>query len=350
MSKASTLSRQLAFSMVAMTMAIMVLTFIGFYLLFWLLINFAPELLPPQNTYLPGGTDLVMFLILSLLGGGIAIRTAFRMSVRIVSPVSEVALAARRVAAGDLTARAAPGDRSLGETAKLVDDFNIMAARLEKMAGNVVNWNAQIAHELRTPLTILKGRLQGVSDGVFMADETLIHSLTKQVDGLSRLVEDLRVVSLFDSGHLVLDRQDVDLAHEIHELATFVRPELERAGFSLQLALAPGKWALDPIRIRQALMALIDNARCHADPGPIRIMLDIDANRARITVSDAGPGLSSDFAGQAFDLFSREERTKPSTHGSGLGLAVVRAILHAHHGSAEYDLFQRAFILEVPAS
>lgn len=76
-----------------------------------------------------------------------------------------------------------------------------MAQRLEDMSNEMMAWNASIAHELRTPLTILKGRLQGMIDRIFPLDEASLTGLLNQVNTLARLVEDLRTVTLADSGH-----------------------------------------------------------------------------------------------------------------------------------------------------
>ncbi|GAA0001266.1 hypothetical protein BRDID11002_12660 [Bradyrhizobium diazoefficiens] len=110
-----------------------------------------------------------------------------------------------------------------------------MAQRLQDNADDMIAWNAAIAHELRTPLTILKGRLQGIADGVFTPDEASIGNLLLQIDGLSRLVDDLRTVTLADSGRLDLGRGPVALAAEIQNVADLLEPVLANAGFSLEL-------------------------------------------------------------------------------------------------------------------
>jgi signal transduction histidine kinase len=88
----------------------------------------------------------------------------------------------------------------------------------------------------------------------------------------------------------------------------------------------------DPVRIRQALLALLENARRHAVPGAIRIATRIEAGRCRLSVEDDGPGIPADFAPHVFKAFRRVDDTQPG--GSGLGLAVVAAIAHAHRGEA----------------
>ncbi|MCO4094795.1 MAG: HAMP domain-containing protein [Acidovorax sp.] len=98
-------------------------------------------------------------------------------------------MAARRVAQGDLDARAEPGRDSSLELRQLVDDFNRMADSLAASRRELKESTAAIAHELRTPLTILRGRLQGIHDGVFASGPAEITALIQQVDSLSRVVE-----------------------------------------------------------------------------------------------------------------------------------------------------------------
>lgn len=350
MKRPDTLGRKLAFTMVTVTVSMVLLTLVASYSSYWLVFRFAPSLIQPEDSLLPNGIDLVVVLAMSALGLVLASRVAYRMAVHIVAPITSVANAARLVAEGDLSARVEVDAKISGEMTVLVNDFNAMAGRLARMAADAVAWNAQIAHELRTPLTILRGRLQGVSDGVFAMDDRLVASLARQVEDLTRLVEDLRVVSLFDSGHLALQRVEVNLADDIRDLTDTVRPVLAAAGFPLELRLDDGLRVLDPGRMRQALTAIIDNAVKYADPGPIRIDLTLNPTAVELRVSDSGPGLPGAFEDAAFERFSRADGHLSSTRGSGLGLAVVRAILEAHGGSAHYDRDAPAFVLSIPTA
>nr|WP_281379481.1 ATP-binding protein [Novosphingobium sediminicola] len=259
------------------------------------------------------------------------------MARHIVEPMHAVGRAARAIADGDLTARAAPLVEAPGETATLVEDFNAMAGRLEKAAHDAVSWNAQIAHELRTPLTILKGRLQGVSDGVFVMDDMLLRGLLTQVDGLARLVEDLRCVSLADIGRLELQVGEVDLRTGLEEWAAMMAPTVERAGFSLSVESASIRARVDMARLRQALLALVDNALHYATPCALRLVVRHQERGVAIHLIDHGPGVPLDQQADLFRVFTRGAAAR-ETHrtGSGLGLAVVQAIAHAHGGAARY--------------
>ena len=335
------LSRQILLSMAAVTVIAALVVFAGFYVAFALIVTFFPGLMNYES-WIPSGTELLILAASILLALLMAGWIALRLAARILMPLNSLAEGARRIAGGDLTARAAPGDQSLGETAHLVDDFNTMAERLQDMANDMAAWNAAIAHELRTPLTILRGKLQGVADGVFTVDEQLIRILLLQLDGLSRLADDLRVVTLANSGHLDLQKESVELATEIGRVVDLIGPSLEEAGFRVETTLVEVAIIADGTRIRQALLALLENARRYADPGRIEITTLISSGNAVIRVEDEGPGLPAAFAKRAFEPFARGDPSRSRRNGgSGLGLSVVRAIAEAHGGDVVYRASSR---------
>tara|TARA_A100001391_G_scaffold205457_1_gene206703 strand:+ start:9111 stop:10211 length:1101 start_codon:yes stop_codon:yes gene_type:complete len=330
------LGRQLALSMAFVVLAMLCLTFVVFYAVYAILFLNGVRLVNEDSLLVPTGWDALTMVALCITGLALSSTAAVRLARRIVSPLDAVARAARNIASGDLTARARTDTAAIGETAMLIDDFNAMAVRLERMAKDVITWNAQIAHELRTPLTILTGRMQGISDGVFVADDAMIRSLLGQVEGLRRIVEDLRIVSLVDSDRLGLELIDVNLADEIEDVAGLLLPSLEKAGFGLDLVLDRGPARVDMARVRQAILALVDNAQRYASPCTLRIALTLSDSMIDLRVVDTGPGMSEEFAQDAFRIFTRS-REKAGVQGSGLGLAVVHAIARAHGGDATYS-------------
>lgn len=331
------LSRQILMSMLATTFCGVLASIVGIYGFYALAWDLVPQLLPEGDAWWPTGIEWAPIAFISVIAGAVAIYGAVRLTRRILTPLNSVATSAREIAAGRLTARALADEQALGEAAALVDDFNRMAANLENASAGVAHWNAMIAHELRTPVTILRGRLQGLADGVFSPDPGLFRSLQIQAEGLGRLVEDLRTVSLVDSGHLDLMCADVDLAEEIEAVLDVMRPDLQSAGFLLTEHLQSGACHADAARVRQAVMALLDNARWHAIPGRLEVSLTLD-DQVRIEVVDEGPGLPRDMAADAFMPFRRYVADPNAVQmGSGLGLAVVRAIARAHGGDADYE-------------
>lgn len=330
------LSRQIALSMTAVAAVAVLMVFVGSFIFYTVYLTWFP---PPPGppSLLPEAPDFVLIAVFLLVGLAIAIHVALRLARRILAPLNSLAESARRIAAGDLTARAAAGDRSLGETAQLVDDFNAMAQRLQDVADSMASWNAAIAHELRTPLTILRGRLQGLTEGVFEPGDELFKTLLSQVEGLSRLVDDLRIVTLSDSRRLEVRLEPADLPAELLRAVDAMRPALTEAGFAVEVTTQPMTLVCDATRIRQALLALLENARRYATPGALRIQMRTEKADIVLSVEDEGPGLNADFAPHAFDAFARAEPSRSRQFGgTGLGLSVVRAIAEAHRGRAQH--------------
>ena len=113
----------------------------------------------PEPNWIPSGIEWVVIGLVSLLAAIVAAYAAQGLARRILAPIVSVAENARRMTAGDLTARAESEETALSELSILVDDFNLLGTRLEMASHAVTQWNATIAHELRTPVTILRGRI-----------------------------------------------------------------------------------------------------------------------------------------------------------------------------------------------
>ena len=327
------LSRQLAITMASIAVGailMIVLTSIGFY---YMMLTYWPE--SYEETWLPNWAEVVWLSLTTLAGILLAVLVAGHVAKRILVPLNAVAEAIRRVAHGDLSARAAVDDRSMHEAVALVDDFNHLADQLQRATDERAFWNAAIAHELRTPVTILRGRIQALSDGVFKPDETQFRRLLAQVAGLGRLVEDLRAVSLAENGHLALQWQVAPLSDELRDATESFREQLASKGQHVVCHLDGGDAYCDPVRIRQALLALLDNARRYAVPGAITVRTCRHKGDYLLSVEDEGPGIDPAFAPHAFEAFRRSSSVDANgERGSGLGLAVVAAIAKAHGGEA----------------
>ncbi|HAC00941.1 ATP-binding protein [Brevundimonas naejangsanensis] len=332
MNRPSGLGRKIALRMVIVAMCGFTLAaFSAFFIYNWVFENYPGSVAAPDD-WIPHTSDYLVIVLAVIAALAVAVFAGMQLARGIVLPLHSLAQAARSIADGDLKARASVRDGAAIETTALVADFNHMAAQLEALSSDMVTWNAAIAHELRTPVTILKGRLQGVSDGVFEMDAATLSSLLRQIDGLARLVEDLRVVSLADSGRLGLQKELVDLAQVVGELKTVSEPALKASGFRLSWRLTSVMLMADPTRLRQAVLALVENARIHATPSDLAIEVFQSGDWAVIRVADSGPGVPPGAERLVFQAFQRKTA---ATEGSGLGLAVVRAIAQAHDGQAE---------------
>jgi two-component system, OmpR family, sensor histidine kinase AdeS len=242
------------------------------------------------------------------------------------SPLLRHVMALRQTAAtvrrGDLTARVSDFRMTAAEIDRFAADFNSLIERVEKAERESRDSAAALAHELRTPLTIIRGRLQGLLDGVFVTDTESIRLVLHQVELLNRLVEDLRFLTLFEAGRMVFRTELLDLTALIHQVVADY-PELTAE-------LSPMQAKGDAARLRQALAALLDNAARHAG-GADRVELAKADGQIVLRVMDRGPGLPEGAGDRLFDRFFRAENAAPD--GSGLGLSVVQAIAKGHGGS-----------------
>lgn len=330
---AANLNARISRTMVALTLIAGLVVYLGLMAYFLFIYEW---LYPDPEVYaLWQPADTVMVLVLLGFGLLTASIIGWRLARRIVAPLTSVAGAARQIANGDFSARAALPPGSFREAADLLADFNTMAERLERAEAELAYSNSAIAHELRTPLTILRGRLQGLSDGVFEPTPPLYERLIEHVDHLSDLVEELRTLALSNAGKLDLTYSAFDLAGEVGVALTGLETELATAGITLDRALAPARMVGDRTRLRQAIVAILENCRRYAPQSRVHVETAEDGDEVVFRCSDTGPGLPPEDQARAFDRFWRAEASRGrSLGGSGLGLPIVRAIARAHGGEA----------------
>lgn len=255
----------------------------------------------------------------------------------IARPIETVTAAAGKISAGDLSARIPLRRRAGGgsETARLASSFNAMADSLQRLEESRRIMVADIAHELRTPLTVMRGRLEAMEDGV--ADLTFeeVRDLHAQVLLLTRLVEDLRTLSLADAGRLSLHRDDVDLAEVVRVATAGHRARAEERGMTLEVdATAPAPLRADKERLLQVIGNLLDNALTHAPAGgTVALRVSKARGSVAVEVRDTGPGIPAGQEGRIFERFVRTDDARSRAKGgSGIGLAIVKTLVELHGG------------------
>ena len=263
----------------------------------------------------------------------LAIAVGGYLAWRLTRPVAELTQVTRRFAAGDRSARA----RVVGndELAELAHSFNDLAERLQQQEEQDRRRVADIAHELRTPLAILKGELEALADGMIDPEPEQLERLVEEVDHLTMLVEDLRLLSLAESGGLKLQKEPVDMAELARRTAETFAAAVRARGIELKLNLEPATLAVDPGRMRQVLVNLLDNAIRHAS-SLVEITCQHQGEEVCLTVRDDGPGIAAEDLPHVFDRFYRADPARNrGSGGSGLGLAIVQAIVQAHGGRVD---------------
>lgn len=267
-----------------------------------------------------------------------SVALAFWLARGIARPIAAVTAASSALAGGRFGARvslprAASQPR---ETRELTDNFNIMSEALEHYEAERKAMVADVAHELRTPLAAMRLRLEALEDGLVAFDAAEARGLRGQVDLLSRLVDDLRLLSLADAGRLTLAPAEVDLNDWARRAVDDARAAWGLRGLHLAYAGPDGPVPLraDAQRLAQVLHNLLDNASRYAPDGStVDVVVAADGDEARLEVRDRGPGVPEDELGTIFERFVRgRRRDVRGAGGSGLGLAIVRTLADLHGG------------------
>ena len=294
------------------------------------------------------GADFPLFYVLfdrigrfllwgCLIAVGVAVAITFFLSRRILAPVKDLTLAARRLGQGDLSQRVQLKDK--GEVQELAQAFNSMASDLghaEQLRRNLV---ADVAHELRTPLSNIRGYLEAIRDRIIKPDAATIRSLNEEAMLLSRLVDDLQELSLAEAGELKLFYQAEDIAKLIKQAVTPWQSSVAAKEMSLSLDL-PDK--LPPVnidwqRISQVLHNLLENAVAHTGKGgTINVTATKQGDWVEVSVSDTGEGIPVEDLSNIFERFYRVDKSRTrATGGSGLGLTIAKRLVEAHGGNIE---------------
>ncbi len=278
----------------------------------------------------------IALIILSVFAASIGAGLSLFMAERLARPIQAVAGAARKITGGDLTSRVEANVSGIGESAQLVADFNQMASALEGFEREMTESSAAIAHELRTPLTVLRGYVQGSIDDVFPPTKEHLARLLVHIESLARIVDDLQTLSLANNSALSVALEPIDAGQEVNLLLDALEPALTAAGMKLERDIDVAAMRGDPGRLRQAVAALIENARHYAASGQvIHVQTRAMRHGVVIRVLDRGPGFPDAHLVRCFDRFWRAEPSRgKTTGGSGLGLSVVKAIAIAHGGDA----------------
>jgi two-component system sensor histidine kinase BaeS len=271
-----------------------------------------------------GVVVLVVALIALVVGG--------RFTRRVGVPLAELVEAAGRIEAADYTARVSEPERGRGELRGLSRAFNAMAARLEAEDATRRRLLADVSHELRTPLAVIQGNLEALLDGVYPPDEAHIGPILEEARVLERLIDDLRTLSLAESGALPLHREATEPAILLEDVAAAHRARAATSKVELRVLADAGLPAIeiDPVRMRQVISNLVDNAiRVMPDGGMVSLTASRRDDSLVIEVTDDGPGIPADLLPTVFERFTKSTESR----GSGLGLSIARAIVTAHTGT-----------------
>jgi signal transduction histidine kinase len=281
---------------------------------------------------------LIIGTIIAIIAAGFA---AWYSSRQALHPLDNVTKTAMQITSADDLSRRIPYSGSpRDEVGQLVAAFNQTLSRLENLFYTQRRFLADVGHELRTPLTVIKGNL-GLMRKIKEFDEESLASIEDEVDRLTRMVGDLLLLAQAESGK-------IPLAHELVELDTLLLEALNQmkvlAHDRVKLNLGNIDQVLvcgDRDRLKQVIVNLIGNAINYTPKGgEIVVGLGKVTDRAQLTVTDNGPGISPDDLPHIFERFYRGEKSRTRQKdgkGFGLGLSIAYWIVRNHGGRIEVN-------------
>ncbi len=307
--------------------------------------------LAPRDQSLFLGRELLALLI----GLLVAVLAGLLLAGRIARPMQRVAAAARRLAGGDRAVRLDTGGPA--EVAGVAVAVNELAGALQTSEERQRQFLLSVSHELRTPLTSIAGFAEALADGVTDPGDVpaVGRLMAAQSARLQRLIEDLLTLARLEADDFVITMIDLDLAAFLHDTA---RPWQARAAGHAVSVEPPGERIVlrsDPVRLRQVLDALLDNAtRVTPTGAPVVLAGRLDADSVIIEVRDGGPGLREEDLTEAFVRGALHARAAPEQRGSaGLGLALVERMttrLGGRVGVSRADEGGACFTITLPRS
>jgi signal transduction histidine kinase len=262
----------------------------------------------------------------------LAAAAALLVSRRVSRPLVALVAATGALERGspDATSRLRAGPGELGQLSRAFDRMARTLRREDELRRALV---ADVAHELRTPVTILLGLTEELLDGLTEPTPERLASLHDEVLRLGRLVDDLATLSAAQAAGLALQRQPVDLAQTVEQVLDVMQPQFDDSQLTVEIRTAPLAVIGDDARLRQVLTNLLTNA-VKFTPAGGRVLVEVrrEGDEAVVTVADTGPGIPADELPHIFDRFWRG-RAAAGRAGSGIGLAVVAALVEAHGGT-----------------
>jgi heavy metal sensor kinase len=276
---------------------------------------------------------LPIILVLGALGGWI-------LAKRSLSPIGYIASKARSITSENLSERLNP--RGTGdEMDDLIQTINGMIARLESSFKRMAEFTADASHELKTPICAMRGEAEVLLSKERKAEEYqegLVHFI-EQFDHLNQMINDLILLSKFDTIHIELKVVPLRLDLLIKDLCHFFQVLAEQNKINLEMGTIEEVTVMgDKVHLQQLFTNLIDNAIKYTSKGFIEVTVKKDEDGTVVKIQDTGIGISKEEQEKIFKRFYRVDKSRSrETGGVGLGLSISDWIANAHHGRIEVD-------------
>lgn len=288
--------------------------------------------------------DLRILVVVGAVAGTVGVATAIVLARAVVAGSRALGVAAAAIGDGryqptgrPLSAELADLDRQLAETSGRLEASRSRERALESSRRELVAW---VSHDLRTPLAGIRAMAEALEDGVVDDAETVARyhaGLRREADRLAGMVDDLFELSRINASSLQLTLQDVSLADVVSDALASATPVAAAKGVrlvggaSVQLPVVEGSLP----ELGRVLRNLLSNAIRHTPAdGVVSVHAGADETSAFVEVMDACGGIPAEDLPRVFDVAFRgtAARTPGEDGGAGLGLAIARGLVEAHHG------------------
>ena len=296
--------------------------------------------------------DLKLLIALLVFSAVITLFFSLWVASSVAGRIAVVAGGIRALAAGDYGRRVevAGGD----EVARLAADVNELAARLQTideerrlLDQERRELTAAISHDLRTPLASVRAMVEALDDEVVDNPAEVSRYYTtirREIDRLSRMIDDLFELAQLDAGALRLERRPIALREVAIDVVDAMQAQARSLGVTVEARVEDGatELELDGARMERAVANLVRNALEHtAVGGRVEVRVGTNNGWAELSVADSGEGIAAEELPHVWQRFYRAEKSRKrdenGADGAGLGLAIVRGIVEAHGGAVDVD-------------
>ena len=264
------------------------------------------------------------------------------MARRALKPISRIIDTAREIGQGQELSKRIPVLKIKDELGQLALTFNEMMNRLENSFAQMRQFSSDASHELRTPLTVLKGQNELILSKQRKPEEyqEVISSNLEEINYMSKVLEDLFVLSKSDENQVNLDYKPVDLRALVEEVCKHAEILAEEKNIKIIIAfLELIEIQGDEVRLRQMVWNVLQNGIKYTQQGgELKISLQNEVDFALLTIQDTGIGIPEEDLPLIFNRFYRVDKARTRDEGgSGLGLSICRQIAEAHKGKIEVE-------------
>ncbi len=262
------------------------------------------------------------------------------MAKKALKPVDKIRKTAVKITSRSLDERIDIGPRR-DELTRLAETFNEMIGRLQNAFQRVNQFSSDVSHELKTPLTILKGETEVTLRKERTAEDyrQLLGSHLEEIDRMTKIIEDLLLLSKADAREVQLNMEEIDLKDLVVDVCMDMKFFAAKKGVDLLVReLEDVKLTGDELKLRRMLLNVIENGiKYTAKGGWVEVTSSLNNGYVRIDVKDNGIGIAENDLRYVFDRFYRGDKSRRRESGSGLGLSISKWIAEAHQGSIEVE-------------